>query len=468
MQYRRSLLGGVLVASAGFAAACEGGEDGTGAAGGGGGTPQAEVTFHRDVEPILHKSCLTCHLEGRIGGFSLENYDQAKSLAGLIASVTASGQMPPWGAKTTDECQPRFGFVGDLSLSAEEIATLAAWSEQGAPKGDEADAPPKFEPPPLGLPDKDATLVPETPSVVEGDSDIFECVIYDPALSEEKWVNGVHLIPGNPTVAHHALTFRVEREDALEMAGGSDRFPCFGGSPGQIVHVWAPGGNPFELPNDVGIKLTPDDVLVVQMHYHPTADTVEEDTSSLELRFADAVPAHQFVVTFPGNAADAGEGLLPGPNDRTSEPEFRIPAGVSDHTETMEIVVPQEIFIEVPILMAMTHMHYVGTDIRMEIERPNSASQPAEECLVHTPAWDFNWQRMYTYDTPIADLPKGRGGDILRITCHYDNSMSNPFVAKALAEQGLSAPIDVELGEETLDEMCLAPLGILIPSSIDL
>ena len=458
-------LGVVLGASSALVAACEGGEDGSGGAGGG---PQAEVTFHRDVERIFQKSCLMCHLDGRIGGFSLETYEDAEGLAGLIASVTASGEMPPWGAKTTDECDPRFEFVGDLSLSAEEVATLQAWSSQGAPKGDEADAPPPFVPPPLGLPDKDATLMPTSPGVVAGDADLFECVVYDPALTEEKWVNGVHLVPGNPTVAHHALTFRVDRADALEESNGADRYPCFGGSPGQIVHVWTPGGTPFELPNDVGIKLTPDDVLIVQMHYHPTNGSVEEDMSSLELRYADSVPANQFVVTFPGNAADASKGLLPGPNDRTSEPEFFIPAGVSDHTETMEIVVPPEFFIEVPILMAMTHMHYVGTDIRLEIERPNSPSQPAEECLIHTPKWDFNWQRMYTYDTPIEQLPTARGGDILRITCHYNNSMSNPFVARALEESGLSAPVDVELGEQTLNEMCLVPTGILIPSSIDL
>jgi hypothetical protein len=75
---------------------------------------------------------------------------------------------------------------------------------------------------------------------------------------------------------------------------------------------------------------------------------------------------------------------------------------------------------------------------------------------------------MYTFDTPIAELPTGRGGDVLRITCHYNNSMSNPFVVKALGEQGMSAPVDVFLGEQTLDEMCLAPLGILAPSSIDI
>jgi hypothetical protein len=447
------------------AAACE--STGPGDTGGGGGSNSASVTFHRDVEPILHKSCLSCHSNGRIGGFSLEKYEEARPLAASIVAATQSRAMPPWGALSTEGCEPRFPFKGDISLSDEELATLQAWADADAPEGDIADAPPPFVPPPLGLPNKAQTLAPEEPSVVEGDSDLFECVVYDPALTEEKWIDGIHLVPGNAKVAHHALTFRTSREDANTLSGGTGRFPCFGGAPGQIVHVWAPGGNPFELPKDVGIKLTPDDVLIVQMHYHPTGTSVEEDSSEVELRYSDVVPPYQFVVTFPGNAANGEDGLLPGPNDR-GEPEFRVPAGVSDHTETMEIVIPPEIIIEVPILMAMTHMHYVGTDIRLDIERPFSASQPLEECLVHTPQWDFNWQRMYTYDTPIDQLPKGKAGDILKLTCHYDNSMGNPFVKKALEEQGLSAPVDVVLGEETLNEMCLAPLGILVPSSIDL
>jgi hypothetical protein len=38
--------------------------------------------------------------------------------------------------------------------------------------------------------------------------------------------------------------------------------------------------------------------------------------------------------------------------------------------------------------------------------------------------------------------------------------MQNAFVADALFEQGLTAPRDVVLGEETLDEMCLGVFGM--------
>jgi hypothetical protein len=37
--------------------------------------------------------------------------------------------------------------------------------------------------------------------------------------------------------------------------------------------------------------------------------------------------------------------------------------------------------------------------------------------------------------------------------------MGNPFVQRALTEQGLTEPRDVALGEETLDEMCLGVIG---------
>jgi hypothetical protein len=140
-----------------------------------------------------------------------------------------------------------------------------------------------------------------------------------------------------------------------------------------------------------------------------------------------------------------------------------VPAGAEDHVEQMVIEVP-EIPIELPVLVVGTHMHYVGVDIRLWVERDNpSADEPDSECLVHTPFWDFNWQRGYMYDAEIADLPTLSTGDKLRLECHYDNSMKNPFLAQALAEQGLSAPQEVRLGEQTLDEMCLGAIGFLVP-----
>jgi hypothetical protein len=57
-----------------------------------------------------------------------------------------------------------------------------------------------------------------------------------------------------------------------------------------------------------------------------------------------------------------------------------------------------------------------------------------------------------------------QGGDILRMRCTYDNTLDNPFVADALSSMGMTTPGDVFLGEETLDEMCLAVFPIVVSS----
>lgn len=90
-----------------------------------------------------------------------------------------------------------------------------------------------------------------------------------------------------------------------------------------------------------------------------------------------------------------------------------------------------------------------------------SFGEAIDECLIHTPEYDFSWQRFYAYDVPIEELPTLRKGDLLKFRCVYDNSMNNTAVASALGYQSLDAPIDVFLGDTTLDEMCLVALQLV-------
>lgn len=86
---------------------------------------------------------------------------------------------------------------------------------------------------------------------------------------------------------------------------------------------------------------------------------------------------------------------------------------------------------------------------------PAIPEQPDSECLIQTPQWNFEWQRQYVYDVPIEQLPFVSAGDRLTMRCTYNNTTSNPFVQASLKSQGLTAPHDIVLGDETLDEMCL-------------
>jgi peroxiredoxin len=83
------------------------------------------VTYHRDVLPILQKNCQSCHRPGAVGPFSLMTYKQAVTWAADIVHYTDNRDMPPW--------KPVAGidFKNARSLTLRELDTLAAWEKAG-------------------------------------------------------------------------------------------------------------------------------------------------------------------------------------------------------------------------------------------------------------------------------------------------------------------------------------------------
>ena len=77
-----------------------------------------EVTFHKDIEPILQRSCQNCHREGGVGPMPLVTFDQVAPFAGLIEYKTGlrdrAGAMPPWYMEKNIGIQ---GYKNDPSLS---------------------------------------------------------------------------------------------------------------------------------------------------------------------------------------------------------------------------------------------------------------------------------------------------------------------------------------------------------------
>ncbi|HTE56937.1 MAG TPA: hypothetical protein VK698_39060 [Kofleriaceae bacterium] len=431
------------------------------------GDGQAEVTWHKDIAPLVAEHCVSCHKPGGIGPFSLEDYASAAPFAGLMAARVEAGEMPPWGAVSTDDCEPRFGWRDDQRLTADEEALLQKWVDLEAPEGDPESATPVPEAPVLDLTDATHTVEPEVGYATSGDADEFVCFVLDPGIDQDTWITGLHMVPSNLEVAHHAVLTVVPpagQADILAKVGPDGYYECFGGvtSPGSFfAGVWVPGSLPFETPTGVGIPLPASSLLVVQMHYHPAGRTHDPDATKVQLRVTDQQPAKQLLFTAVGNV-EAEPILLPGPDDDGAV-EFRVPAGIADHTETMRFPISLPgVTQRFPILSAFPHMHYVGVDLDVKILRRNPApGEPAEECLVKVPAWDFSWQRTYQYDTELDNLPTVGDGDEITIRCRYDNTVENPFVQRALQEADLEHPIDVFLGEETLDEMCLAAFGVV-------
>ena len=384
--------------------------------------------------------------------------------------------------------------------------------------------------------------------MASGDSDQMRCFVIDPGITTKKWLNGIQILPGNPTVVHHALVFQDPTNESAKLANADGQYDCFGGVgvSGKLIEAWAPGAVPLEFPSNVGTPILPGTRFVMQIHYHPAgAVNAKIDLTRVVLRFTQGEPEWTGASVLIGNfdkPLGPDLGLLPGEDDPAGGPEFVIPAGKAAHRESMRFLLPATLngapMPELHIYGVGTHMHYLGHDMKVWLDRafaappctqgqldpmlactaancpgasggdlitcatkicakeaaalqgacgdcikagvlagsavsdivtkckqqqpkPANITDPDSECLVETPAWDFDWQRIYNYNVPIAELPKFRAGDALNLRCTYDNTLANPAVKAALAQEGLSAPVAVKLGETTLDEMCLAILQVV-------
>jgi hypothetical protein len=444
----------------------------------------SNVTFHKDVEPILQKNCQKCHVAGGIAPFALMTYADAKTAASEMVTATSEKIMPPWGAFSSSTCTPTHGFQDDLRLSDQDIQTIANWDSAGDPEGDPKDAPPPIAiSTTVGLSGAAQSFKPAAPYELTASTDQFRCFVLDPQITKTSYMNGTFVIPGNTQIVHHALIFAdADRESlALITDKTNNSYDCFGGpgtSDPSLVAAWAPGAVPQEFPSNVGMALSPGTLLVMQVHYHPH-ETVTNDTdiSTFQIRYLDQAPTYSLITQLIGNfdgpfGSSPGDGLMPGPDDPPSGPEFLIPANVSGHTEEMQLTIPTTVqgvpLPDLYLYSIASHEHYVGTAQAITISHTpgflsSTPGAQSDECLLNVPAWNFNWQRFYAYayDGVIEHLPRVGPGDKLHIKCTYDNTLDNPLLAESLHERQLAEPVDVKLGETTLDEMCLGGFALV-------
>src|SRR4051812_23209191 len=148
-------------------------------------TSTSTPTFSKDVAPILFDNCVSCHRPNEVAPFKLTTYDDARKRAKTIAKVTDDHFMPPWKA-----VEGHGEFVGARRLKEDQVKTLRAWADAGAPEGD-----PKLTPPlpkfpegwQLGEPDLIVSM-PETFTVPTEGRDIYHCFVLPLNVDEDKYV----------------------------------------------------------------------------------------------------------------------------------------------------------------------------------------------------------------------------------------------------------------------------------------
>ena len=361
-----------------------------------------QVTFNRDIAPILFRNCTGCHRAGEAGPFPLLTYKDAKSHARQIAAVTQTRFMPPWLPEPGE-----LKLADELRLTDQQIALIAKWVEGGAMEGVAADLPPRpnfVEGWQMGKPD--LIIKAEKPYLLPAKgTDQYWNFIFRTPVNQTRWLKAMEIRPGDKHVVHHAnvLVDRVQSARLQESAPGAGfagmeiKIESEAFDPDSHFLFWKPGTVPYTEPDGMALRLDAGTDLVLNIHLQPSGKP-QWIQPSLGLYFTDR-PATQYPM------------LVQLENDR----KIDIPAGAKDFIVTDEFTVPEDM----DLLAIYPHAHYVGRDLQAFATYPDGT----KKSLIHIPEWNLNWQAVYRYATPV-ELP---AGTVVSMRYSYDNTDGNPL-----------------------------------------
>ena len=375
-------------------------------------TGASAVTYTKDVAPIMINRCVGCHRAGEAAPMAFTSYKETRPWAKAIKSAVVARKMPMWPA------DPAHGeFRNDRRLSAEELATITAWVDAGAPEGDAKSMPAMPVFPDgwnIGKPDVTFDMgtefaVPKTGTIA------YQYFTVDPGFKEDKWVEAAEIRPSTRSLVHHVIVFIVDPGASPEGRGATANY-LTGFAPGEQALLLHPGTAKLIK---AGSKLR------FQVHY-TTNGTEGTDRTKVAMRFAKEAPQYKALV---GTSMNYG---------------FKIPAGSDNHEVKSTFTLKQDI----EVVSWMPHMHVRGKSFEYTVVYPDGRS----EVVLNVPKYDFNWQLQYELAKPLH-LPAGT-----RIDCvaHFDNSLNNKYNPDATK--------DVKWGDQTWEEMMIGFFTYTIPN----
>jgi len=365
-------------------------------------------TFAKDVAPIFYSKCVECHRPTMFAPMSLVKFDEARPWAKSIRNRVSTRTMPPWGADPTHGV-----FKNDPRLTDKEIATILAWVDGGAPKGDDKDMPamPSFTDGwNIGEPDavfemKEAYQIPAT-GVIE-----YQYIRIPMNIPEAKWLAAIEIKPQARAHVHHVLAYTQPAGTPINEAGALGPGNIGGVTPNKPGVIFDPG---------VGRLLEANSDLILQMHY----------TTNGEAALDKTVVGLKFLKEAPSMVQRGGSVL---------QPRFVIPAG----DPNAEVRGSRVLQADTVITSFTPHMHVRGKDMTYTAKYPDGRT----EVLLSVPKYDFNWQ--ITYQLKEAKrMPKGTE---IEVVAHYDNSPQNKFNPDPTK--------DVRWGDQTFEEMMIGFWG---------
>ncbi len=389
------------------------------------GSPSTDLTYTKDIAPILQRSCENCHRVDGVAPMALSNYEQVRPWARAIKQRTGigpkAGVMPPWYVEKNIGIQE---FQSDPSLSDEEIAKIAKWADAGAPRGNLADMPaarvyPDGKSWTIGTPDIIVKLpeitvkgnapdwwgeIPSTPIGLTEDRYVAALEIKE-VNDVETGSNGRQTVGGRFVFHHMIWGTRVivpgEAQPGVAAGAlGGDTLSWPVHEVGRNADFFDPGSARHQRANS--------SVVSDSIHLHSNGrDTKGHLEIGFKLMPKDYKPTYRQALIALGNGVDIDiKGM-------TSDQQLHAYAVLQENTK---------------IISFEPHLHAPGQ--RMCLEAIWGFNIQTLNCV----GYDHNWVRGYSYtDDSSPLLPKGT---ILHIIGYMNNSPSNRNVPDPRNWQG--------------------------------
>ena len=409
-------------------------------------TTTSQVTFNKDVLPILQKDCQSCHRPGEIGPMPLLTYEGTRPWAKAIKEAVLTQKMPPWFA------DPRYGhFANDRRLSEADIKTVAAWVDAGAPEGEAKDKPAPLQwhegwniKPDLVYQLPKPYTVPKTGTIE------YTSFVIPSGLTKDTWVEDAEVRAGNRTVVHHASVYiRPPGSEWLKNAPIGEPYVAPKNSPlgthppdeiatrpAKMENEWfvgyVPGIQPqrYFAPEMHSAKLIPaGSDIVIEMHYTANGKEAAQDQTKVGFVLAKEPPRYRLLTLGVANAS------------------FAIPPGDPNYEGHAVATFSQP----VTVIYLQPHMHTRGKDMEIRFDYPTGESQT----MLNVPHYSYLWQTIY-YEKDPLQVPKDTQVNVI---AHWDNSAGNPLNPDPTAT--------VRWGDQSWDEMLVPFVGVLVDRDAD-
>jgi mono/diheme cytochrome c family protein len=377
----------------------------------------ADVTFTKDIAPILQENCQACHQSGSIGPMSLMTYQDVRRYARRVRRVTQQHDMPPYQYDRDVGIQD---LKYDPRLSDEEIELIAAWVDAGSPEGDPADMPPPVEwPDPaefrlaerFGPPDVIVRSDPyDVPAIGQ---DRWWRPLVPTGITEERCIKAIETKPSVPGrgVTHHAnSSFRVE-----------------GGQGGRLSE-YALGKIGEIVPEGACRRAPANSEVAFDIHYWPNGVELTDDQVEIGIWLHPADYEGEYRQTLSLYPLRGGRGFDIAPHGTLMTQGFR------------------SFSTPVRIDSWQPHGHTRLVAMSIQILRANGRT----EMVSMVSNWSALWHHSHIYDDDVAPLLDV--GDQLILTGWYDNTENNRYNPDPDQWVGI--------GDRTADEMSHAWIAV--------